>query len=114
MATVKEISGNGGGKNGAGPEHRLGLAGKSNWDYSNGQQVSYTGSPGTSNAVNAGAVLMVATTDCYFKVGGAATAAAGSVLLPGFVPIEINITAGDTVSVIRKTTDGALTIIPRL
>lgn len=83
------------------------------WDYDNGQKVAFSGSAAPSQAINSPLVRLVATEDCYYRIGGGTAAnAAGSVFLPGGINWAETITAGDTISVISAGTDGSLFIIP--
>lgn len=84
------------------------------WDYDSGQKVAFSGSAAPSQAVNAPLVRLVATEDCYYKIGSSPTAAnaAGSVFLPGGINWAETITPGHVISAISAGTDGSLFVLP--
>lgn len=84
------------------------------WDYDGGQKVTFSGTAAASQAIDAPLVRLVATEDCYYRIGGGGAAAngAGSVFLAGGINWAETITPGDVISVISDGTDGSLFIIP--
>ncbi|MHC4180714.1 MAG: hypothetical protein ACYSWU_24710 [Planctomycetota bacterium] len=86
------------------------------FDWSNGQVLSYTDSAVSSAAISAPAVALSATTDCYITVDAGSPssvgAVAGSFLLPGNTVLNLAINDGEIISAVRETADGVLTIMP--
>lgn len=83
------------------------------WDYDGGQKIAFSGTAAASQAIDAPLVRIVATEDCYYRIGGGDAAnAAGSVFLAGGINWAETITLGDVISVISDGTDGSLFIIP--
>lgn len=78
------------------------------------QSVAYTGTAGTSAAVNASAnyVIVTLTTDGYIAIGSAPTATTGDMFLPAFVPSPPLRVTGSTskVSAIRDSVSGTMKI----
>ena len=78
------------------------------------QSVAYTGTAGTSAAVNAATtqVIVTLTTDGYIATGSAPTATTGDMFLPAYVPSPpIAVTGGTTkVSAIRDANSGTMKI----
>ena len=85
-----------------------------NWDYANGQKVSFTDSAAQSVVINSPLVRLISTQDCFYTVGDNPTAAnaAGSVPLPQMQNWAETITPGQKISVISNGVDGELFIIP--
>jgi len=84
------------------------------WDYANGQKVSFTAAAAASTAINTPLVRLIATQDCFYTVGDNPTAenAAGSAPLSQMQNWAETITAGQKISVISNGVDGDLFIIP--
>ena len=84
------------------------------WDYANGQKVSFTATAAPSAAINSPLVRLVATQDCFYTVGDdpIAANAAGNTALPQMQNWAETITPGQKISVISNGTDGDLFIIP--
>jgi hypothetical protein len=85
-----------------------------NWDYANGQKVSFTAAAAQSAVINSPLVRLIATQDCFYTVGDNPTAAdaAGSAPLPQMQNWAETITPGQKISVISNGVDGDLFIIP--
>lgn len=83
------------------------------------QNVSYTGTAGASNAIAANeapgrtcTVRLCATSDCFYLVSAAATAATttnGSLLPAGLIEY-IRVANGQTISVVQSSAGGSLNI----
>ena len=84
-----------------------------NWDYANGQKVSFTAAAGSA-VINSPLVRLISTQDCFYTVGDDPTAAdaAGSVPLPQMQNWAETVTPGQKISVISNGVDGDLFIIP--
>ena len=78
------------------------------------QSVAYTGTAGTSAAVNAAATMVIVTltTDGYIAIGSAPTATTGDMFLPAYVPSPpLRVTGGTSkVSAIRDAVSGTMKI----
>lgn len=76
------------------------------------QKVAYTAAAGTSNAVgdNTSVVRLIATTDCYYKIGAAPTATANDSRLTANTIEYRGIKPGEKVSAIRVSVDGTLEV----
>lgn len=78
------------------------------------QSIAYTGTAGTSAAVNAATtyVIVTLTTDGYIAVGSAPTATTGDMYLPAFVPSPPIRVTGSTskISAIREAVSGTMKI----
>jgi len=109
MATVTELSSNGGGPTGPGPETKGSALAALAIDLETHQSVAYTGTAGTlANPVNAELVRVIATSDCYITNGVSPTATTADVYLPAGVVEVIKINYGDKVSAIRVSVSGTL------
>lgn len=84
------------------------------WDYDSGQKLSFSGTAASSQAIDSPLVRLIATEDCYYRIGSDATNAAGSVFLPGGINWAETITPGAVISAISDGTDGSLFILPAL
>lgn len=84
------------------------------WDYANAQRISFSGTATPSAVINAPMVRLIATEDCFYKVGSNPTAAnaAGSVFLSAGSNWAETITSGEKISVISNGADGFLFVIP--
>lgn len=84
------------------------------WDYANGQKVSFTATAAPSAPINSPLVRLIATQDCFYTIGEepAAANSAGSVPLPQMQNWAETITPGQKISVISNGTDGDLFIVP--
>lgn len=83
------------------------------WDYGNAQKLSFSGTAASSQAIDSPLVRLIATEDCYYRVGeGDAANAAGSVFLAGGINWAETITPGAVISAISDGTDGSLFILP--
>lgn len=85
--------------------------GTARWSAS--QDVTYTGTAGTSTAVSSGVtkVRLLATTDCRVKVTNAGTAAISTdTYLPGLAAEYITVSGGDKISAIQVSSAGTLNI----
>lgn len=82
------------------------------WDYGNAQKLSFSGTAASSQAIDSPLVRLIATEDCYYRIGAEAANAAGSVFLAGGINWAETITPGSTISAISDGTDGSLFILP--
>jgi hypothetical protein len=84
--------------------------------FGKGQKVAYTGTAGTiTNALpdDVTAVQLVATTDCFFRIGSSPTAVADvDCYLPALTPMYFPARAGEKVSAVQVSAGGTLYVMP--
>lgn len=92
----------------------LATVGTRAYDWANIETVAIASTSAASGAVGAaGEYELSADVDCYFLVGAATpTATTASRFLPAGAVFTLQLSATDMVAVIRKDTDGTLTILP--
>ena len=76
--------------------------------------VAFGAAAASSAAVGAGTqvIRVCSDEDCFIDIGAAPAATTASMLLPAMTPEYIQVTPGvDVISVIRRTTDGQLSIV---
>mgnify|MGYP000884903896 CR=1 FL=1 len=77
--------------------------------------VSYTGTAGTTAAVNGNAtsIRVMSTTDCFIEIGTAPTAVVNTgMYLPAFTPEYFTCPVNAKVSAIRVSADGSIYVTP--
>ena len=83
------------------------------YDWGNIDTVAIASASAASDAVGtAGEYELSSDTDCYILAGAAPTATTSSRFLPAGVTFTAQLGATDKVAVIRKDSDGTLTILP--
>lgn len=76
------------------------------------QLVAYTVAAGTiANAVAAGAILLISTTDCHISIADSPTAVITDLFLPAKTYLALECTGSNKVSAIRDTADGTLYVL---
>jgi len=109
MATVVDLSGNGGGPVGAGPESPLSSLTAFAPELKNPQKIAYTGTATViANPINAEMVDITCTTEAHIAIGPNPTATLLDIHMTAGVPRTLRCNLQDKVSAIQVSSSGTL------